>query len=273
MKISKPINSLQEDFNVLCDKGGGRGGGPARSPVQDLLHHGSKSLNATAYQETQEHLEQFSDRNPWHVCFAVGLSWGHLAKLDLDFTDAATLVLSDLDGAALADAKKFHLERGATPIEQSLISGYQMFQDVRLPSALPDSLTSYGRAQERWLSPLLSPTSEKRRYMGAWNATAMFMVGIFSNPKLGRQLLDQTVLLPPSGAIHRALAILHHAHILSAPPSGTELDDQSFEPGALYVNNALMAGLLKGHDDWSMVDLHTGLYLLGTRFPVSSKWV
>jgi hypothetical protein len=34
-----------------------------------------------------------------------------------------------------------------------------------------------------------------------------------------------------------------------------------------------MEGLLKGLSDWSMIDLHSGLYMLGTRFPLSNQWL
>ena len=271
MKIKKPQNDLQVRFNELCDKGGGAGGGPARTKVQELLHEGSKKLNAMGYDEISSQLKAFPDANPWHVCFAVGLGWGHLAKIDEDFTAASIRVLSDLDEVALKDARMFHLERGPIPIDQSLRGGYMIFQKVKLPDGLPDDLKMIGRAQQRWLSPIIS--QDRPKYIGSWNATAMFMVALFSKPVIAATLRDSEVVLPPGGPIHAGLSILHKSNILKLPPAGSELDDEALEPGAIYENNALMAELLVGRDSWSMIDVHTGLYLLGTRYPESKNWV
>lgn len=273
MKIAKPLNDVQIKFNELCDKGGGIGGGPARTKVQELLHEGSKKLNHLAYDEISSHLSAFPDANPWHVCFAVGLGWGHLAKIDESFTAAAIQVLTELDSGALRVAKTFHLERGPNPIEQSLRGGYLMFQQVRLPKTLPDELRMIGRAQERWLVPLISPSIDRPKYIGSWNATAMFMVALFSNPSLAAKLTDREVMLPPGGPIFAALQLLYKAKLLKKSPSGNELDDEAFEPGSIYENNALMAELLVGRPGWSMIDVHSGLYMLGTRFPPSKEWV
>ena len=273
MKIKNPQNDLQVRFNELCDKGGGAGGGPARTKVQELLHEDSKKLNTIGYDEISGQLKAFPDANPWHVCFAVGLGWGHLAKIDKDFTAASIRVLSDLDEVALKDACMFHLERGPIPINQSLRGGYLMFQKVKLPAGLPDELKMIGRAQERWLSPIISPTQDRPKYIGSWNAIAMFMVALFSKPTLAATLRDREVMLPTGGPIHAGLSILHKAKILKSPPAGSELDDEAFEPGSIYVNNDLMVELLVGRDGWSMIDVHTGLYLLGTRYPESKKWV
>lgn len=152
------------------------------------------------------------------------------------------------------------------------VSGYSMFQRVKLPSHLPDDLATIGRAQERWLSPILSRVEERPKYIGSWNATAMFMVALFSKPSLGDKLKNREVMLPPGGPIFSALSILHKANILKSPPAGNELDDQAFEPGSIYENNAHMAELLMGRSGWSMLDIHSGLYMLGTRYPMSKVW-
>ena len=273
MKIPNPLNDVQVKFNELCVKGGGPGGGPARTKVQELLHEGSKKLNVMAYDEISTQLKAFPDANPWQVCFAVGLGWGHLAKIDDDFTAAAIQVLSDLDASALRDARMFHLERGPMPIEQSLRGGYLMFQKVKLPPQLPLDLKTLGRAQERWLSPVLSNAKDRPKYIGSWNATAMFMVALFSNPTLAATLTSTEIMLPPGGPIHAGLSILHKAKVLKTPPHGNALDEEAFEPGSIYLNSALMAELLVGRPGWSMIDVHSGLYMLGTRYPLSKGWV
>ena len=67
--------------------------------------------------------------------------------------------------------------------------------------------------------------------------------------------------------------MLKRAHFLSADPAGSDLDDEAFEPGALYENNGLMAEIIKGRIGWSMLDVHSGLYMLGTRHPHSNQWI
>lgn len=266
-----PINDAQKAFRELCEKGGGPHGGPPRGKVQELLHEAGMSLNEFAYTEVAEHLSALSDHNPWHVCFAIGLSWGHLAQLDLTFTEAAVNCLAHWNATDLATACSFHLERGPQPIHDSLSGAYQLFQTVKLPDGLPDDLVKIGRAQERWLTPILSP--QRPKYIGSWNATAMFMVALFAQPKLAQTMTESTFMLPPGGPIFNGLKLLRKAHVLTSDPAGSELDDEAFEPGAIYLNNNLMAGLIPGHADWSMLDVHSGIYILGTRHPMSNQWI
>jgi hypothetical protein len=219
-----------------------------------------------------EHLGAYPDANPWHVCFAVGLCWGHLAKLDVDFTGAVVNLLADWNDEDLATARSFHLERGPDPIEQSLRGAHMLFGRVTLPSTLPSTLRQMSMAQERWLSPILTG-SNRPRYIGSWNATAMFMTALFARPELAAEQVEPPPVLPPGGPIFGGLKILHQVGTLSRPPAGSELDDQAFEPGALYENNALLADLRRGRDDWSLVDVHSGVYMLGTRHPQSNTWL
>ena len=55
-----------------------------------------------------------------------------------------------------------------------------------LPVTLPNTLGRYRRAQDRWLGPIISP--ERPRFIGSWNATAMFMIALFSDPVRAAQL-------------------------------------------------------------------------------------
>ncbi|RME18884.1 MAG: hypothetical protein D6801_00195 [Alphaproteobacteria bacterium] len=270
--ITKPVNDAQRAFNELCEKGGGVRGGPARGKVLALLKETGQSLNKLAMSEMADQLAAFPEANPWHVCFAVGLSWGHLARLDLEFTEAVCNVLSDWNTADLKKAASFHMERGPTPIEQSLKGAYNLFGRVTLPATLPDSLEKLGRAQERWLSPILNP-KDRPPYIGAWNATAMFMTALFAQPSLAASQKSPPPMLPPGGPIFAGLSLLHRAGILSRPPAGSDLDDASFEPGALYENNGLFAELCNQLSDWCLIDVHSGVYMLGTRHPHSGSWV
>lgn len=265
MAIQQPkhVNTTQEQFKRLCDLGGGRNGGPVRHKVLELLRDGGRDLNDFAYGEMAEHMKGCPDANPWHVCFAFGLSWGHLAKLDVEFTRAAVSALASLDDEALHAASRFHLERGPEPIEQSLRGAYALFQRVTLPASLPNGLDSLFTAQQRWMGHVI--TRERPRYIGAWNATAMFMTALFTDPSLAATQKDPKPILPPGGPVHAGLTLLHRARIISRPPAGSELDDEAFEPGALYENNALLVELRAGLSDWSLLDVHSGVYMLGTR--------
>ncbi len=268
--ISKPLNGTQRRFNELCAKGGGRGGGPTRGGVQELLRESGKLLNVGARKFICDQLSNLPHANPWHVCFAVGLSWGHLAQLNDKFIEAATNLLAHWNDDDLKVAKKFPLDRGPMVIEDSLLGGWQMFKQVRLPSSLPSTIREYHAAQNRWFNPILS--NARPRYIGSWNACALFMVALFSNDMLSKQLLDTAVLLPPGGPIFKGLSILHTAQLLSQSPEGTELDDQAYEPGAVFLNNQLMAEMLKGLPNWNMTDIHSGLYMLGTRLAETDSW-
>ena len=139
MTISNPVNDTQRGFNELCARGGGQRGGPARTRVQELLADSGRALTAIGHREIIEHLDHYADRSPWHVCFAVGLCWGRLARLDLEFTGAAVRLIEDWNDSDLRLARRFHYERGPGPIEQSLMGGHVLFGRVNLPPTLPDS--------------------------------------------------------------------------------------------------------------------------------------
>ena len=269
--ISRPVNDTQRAFNELCVRGGGVAGGPARGKVLDLLRESGQSLNKLAYREAAEHIAAFPHANPWHICFAIALSWGHLAKLEIGFTEAVVKVLSNWNATDLAKATTYHLERGPLPIEQSLIGANMLFNKVTLPSALPATLEGIGRAQERWLSAVLNP-KERPPYIGAWNGTAMFMTALFAQPALASTQIGPPPALPPGGPITAGLSLLYNAKIVSAAPSSSVLDDAAFEPGVIYADNGLFGELCKQLPNWCLIDVHSGIYMLGTHDPRSDNW-
>lgn len=260
--ITNPVNDCQREFNRLCDLGGGMNGGPARGRVRDLLRLHGQELNDFAYGEMAKHLAACPDANPWHVCFAFGLSWGHLAKLEVGFTVAAVGLLDRWNDADLAQARKFPMERGADVTENCLRGGYLMFEKAKLEPTLPDSLKGLNRVQDRLLRAI---QTERPKYIGNWNATAMFMTALFAQPTLASTYKTQQPMLPPAGPIFKGLQLLHQAGLLSRAPDGSELADGPMEPGVVYVNNSLLEEIQAGHADWSLIDVHSGVYMLGTR--------
>jgi hypothetical protein len=268
--ISKPLNETQEQFNRLCLLGGGVGGGPARGKVLELLRASGQALNTFAFREVANQFHELPDANPWHVCFAIGLCWGHLAKFEIEFTTAAVSLMSDWNDHDLRVARRFHLERGVEAVERSLRGGHMMFEKVALPAKLPNSLKGIQQAQDRWLGRVLAP--DKPSYIGSWNATAMFMIALFAQPILAKTYKESPPILPPGGPIFSGLDLLYRANLLSSPPDRAELDESAFEPGVLYVNNALLNELCRGLPDWSLIDVHSAVYMLGTRSAQSASY-
>lgn len=269
--MPQAINDTQKEFAKLCELGGGAAGGPAKGKVLDLLRSSGQRLNTWAFEVMGEHMDAFSDANPWHVCFALGLSWGHLAKLDLGFTHAVVRVLADWNDNDLKDACSYFMERGPDPIEQSLIGAHMLFSKVTLREPIPDTLARLDLAQQRWLSPVLHPT-DRPKYIGSWNSTAMFMAALFAHPSLAKKQYSHKPLLPPGGPVFNGLKMLHAAKVLTSAPVGNELDSQAFEPGSLYINNTLLTELCKLRSDWCLLDVHSGIYMLGTRHRQSAAW-
>jgi hypothetical protein len=271
LTIPKPVNATQEEFRRLCELGGGQQGGPVRHKVLELLRDTGKKLNKHAYEVAAEHFAAAPDADPWHVCFSVGMCWGHLARAEVDFTQHVVRAIADLDDAEMKAASVYHYERGPDPIQQSIRGARALFGMVSLPEDLPSSLETLGQAQDRWFGPILGP--KRPPYIGSWNATAMFMVALFAQPSLAATQIDPRPVLPPGGPIHGGLKLLHQAHLISQGPDGTQLDDAGFEPGVLFVNNSLFKELRAQLDDWSLIDVHSGLYMLGTRHPLSKNWI
>lgn len=265
------MNEIQRKFADLCKLGGGQKGGPARGRVQALLLDGGQRLNRMAFDETAYALSLNPGTNPWHTMFAVGMGWGHLARLDEGFINAAVNYLTAGDPLKLDEASTFHNERGPAPLRASLASAKWLFDNIRLPKSLPDSLAGIKSAQDRWLGKLMGPN--RPAYIGSWNATAMFMVAAFAQPSLASSMKSNDFILPPGGPIWKALKQLHKHHLLSKAPAGGTLDDGDWEPGILFENNALMAELVPGPHALNMIDLHSGLYLLGTNHPDADNWI
>ncbi|WP_376960591.1 hypothetical protein ABNQ39_22120 [Azospirillum sp. A26] len=270
MPLPEPVNETQRRFAELCRLGGGQKGGPARGKVLELLYESGSTLNRHAHKEVTSMLAEFSEENPWHVCFAIGICWGRLAQLTPEFIAPAVRLLRNWNSEDLKIAKKYHYERGPMPIEESLSGGHSMFKIITPSPELPDSLEKYQKFQQRWLSPILGPSRPK--YMGSWNATAMFMVALFSNKDLSAQLVSPLIMLPPGGPVHKGLSILYDCHILSEKPFEKALNDKETDYSSLYHNNTLMEGVLKGRSNWSLLDVHSGLYMLGTRLAESDHW-
>ena len=268
--LPKPVNSVQQEFLALCEKGGGAKGGPPRPAVQELLRAAGRQLNSFAYNEVGHQFSTLTEKNPWHVCFAIGLAWGHLAKLDVGFTEAAANVLEHWNDSDLTVACSYHLERGQAPIRDSLGGARQLFHVATLPDTLPNDIDSLWNVQENWLAIINRPNRPK--YIGTWNATAMFMVALFCQPQLAQSMNYNKILLPTSGPVFHALRLLNKINILPHPPFEHGVDEIGFDGGALFANNATMETLLAGLTDWSMIDLHSGLYMLGTRDPRSKQW-
>ncbi|WP_306582534.1 hypothetical protein [Dokdonella sp.] len=266
--MANAVNETQRRFQQLCSQSGGFNSGPVKKEVLDLLRGHGEILNAEAYEVAAQHLDANPTANPWYVCFAIGLAWGHLAKLEPAFTTHVVNVLTHWSDFDLSAACTFNLERGPDPIENSLKGAYSLFAKVPLPPTLPSTLDGLHAAQEKWLTPILLDV-KKPKYIGSWNATAMFMAALFARPALAKSHRKPRPLLPPGGPVYEGLRMLHANHVLGTPPETAESGDWA---GALALNNHLLVDLLADDTD-CLLNAHSGVYLLGTRDPRSDGWL
>lgn len=247
---------------------GGQGGGPPRKKTLELLRASGRSLNRGAQEQIKSALDHLPSANPWHVCFAVGMSWGRLAQFDLAFVEAATSCLECYNEDDAADAAKFPMEKGGGAVKESLYGGWLAFDGLDLKGPLPVTLEGMVRAQAKWLRAVLN---KKPRFIGAWNGTALFMTALFSNPALARDLIRPDVLLPIGGPITAGLNILHRANLLGRPADERD-EEHSLDYGQIMLINGLFEDVRAGLADWNLLEVHSGLYMLGTRLPESRAW-
>ena len=261
--IASPVNEYQQRFNAICEEGGGPKNGPTRGKVQALLKDAGQALNAYAYSEIAAALSQLPDANPWHVCFAMGLCWGEMATIDETFFEAAVGAIEQWNDEDRKTARRFCTQKGRDLIEGSLRSAYGLFRDVtRFPEDLPQDLDALNKAQGRWFRSIekLQPS-----WIGPWNSTALFMVALFARPNLAATMTTIGPILPPGGPIHRALNLLHDAGTTQLPAQSLEDDDRFSALAAATADNGTMQDLLRGMSGCSMIDMHSGLYMIGTR--------
>lgn len=267
--IPKPLNSAQTAFNALCEKGGGVRGGPARGKTLGMLREQGQHLNQGAYDEAAEYLAAFPEANPWHVSYALALAWGRFARLKLTYAEAVVNVLENWNDEDLATARTCYFEKGPIPIEESLRGGRHLFERTGMEGPLPSSLAGLKRSQDRWLRYVVA---DRPGYIGGWNATAVFMVALFAQPELATTLIEPEVLLPIGGPILHGLQLMFEAGLTGRAPVGAEAEEAGPDLGHIAINNGLFAEIRQGLPDWSLLDVHSGLYLLGTRLPESKNW-
>ncbi|MBI1406020.1 MAG: hypothetical protein GC145_07840 [Caulobacter sp.] len=234
-----------------------------------MLREQGKHLNQGAYTEVAEYLAAFPDREPWHVSYALALAWGRFSRLEETYVEAVVNLLEDWNDEDLATAREFHYEKGPVAIEESLRGGRHLFERTAMAGTLPSSFAGLKRSQDRWLRYVVA---DKPGYIGGWNATAVFMVALFAQPDLAATLTEPEVLLPIGGPILNGLRLMADAGLTGQAPVGAEAEEAGPDLGHIAINNGLFAEIRQGLPDWSLLDVHSGLYLLGTRLPESKNW-
>ena len=263
--ITTPINDCQTEYNELCRLGGGPRGGPVRQRVADLLRRAGHELNGWLQADTTAALQRLRDVNPWHLCYAIALVWGRFAKHESDFVDAAARLMSDWNDRLLTEALRHYRELGPDSLEGSLRSGYAAFAEAEglLPRAIPTDAAALRRVQEGWFGLLLS-REHRFAYIGNWNGVALFMVALFAHNSLRGDRNLGGVILPSGGPIIQGLRVLYDDGVVAEAPAGHEAEE-SLDPAQLFLLQGQMVALARDCRDADPLDMHSGLYQLGTR--------
>jgi hypothetical protein len=186
-----------------------------------------------------------------------------MAKYSDRYLRAAVGAISHWNDDDRRAAIEHFTQKGSELLEGSLRSAYVVFE--ALPAsfdAVPSSLDRLVKLQNRWFAKLnaLEPP-----YIGPWNATALFMVSLFAQPELAGQMTTMGPILPSGGPISRALNILYQDHLTERGAQALEDDVRLGGLGGAAADNGTMQDLIRGLNGTSMVDIHSGLYMLGTR--------
>jgi hypothetical protein len=227
-------------------------------------------LNSNAYSEVASALNTGDECNPWHVFFALGLCWGEMARYSDRYLLAAVGAISSWNDADRGEATKHCTQKGHELLEGSLRSASVVFDQIGTAlSTIPETLEEHNKLQGRWFRRLnaLNPS-----YIGPWNATALFMVALFARPTLAKTMRTLGPILPSGGPISRALNLLYQVGVTNHGAQSLEDDVRFSALAGATADNGTMQELIVGMGDCSMVDMHSGLYMLGSRDPRSDSY-
>ena len=260
MPISNPGNNKwKQRYNELC----GTSGKPPRSHVVELLCEAGRWFNEDVLEtEVQATFEEFNSSNPWHLSFVVGVAWGQYAKKKTSFYEPALKWLSGRDENALSQAKTENKRSEADALGQCLRSGFRIFETMNLPDTIPTSLDELQQLQLKWIDrvPKLGLPQ-----IGDWNFSALFMVMLFDESSRWKQLMDTTILLPLGGPVGNFLHTLVADDVIDEGPWSKRAVEEKIDPGKLFLCQKVMEDLLGGREDRSLVDIHSGLYVMGAK--------
>lgn len=79
--------------------------------------------------------------------------------------------------------------------------------------------------------------------------------------------------LPISAPIREGLKVMRDFGLTARSPSSALVDWDAFEPAELYQDNDILEEVGRAGGVADLLELHSGLFLLGTEDRLSSRWI
>lgn len=264
------FNMLQTEFATLVDRSGDNREILVEGLAPLLLDAGG-DLNANGARQLQEYLTGIPFEDLHIGWFVAGIAWGRDAEDSREFVLSAVQAIKSSKPKDHKRAMRFALAGRHRRLENLLRAGRQIVLQERHPCPI-SAIEELNEYQQRLFKALqLLPDVQG---IGNWNLGAMFFCAALSDPQWRVEMNKARPRLPMSAPIFHSMEQLYSLRVLSRQPNYNPWrpKDSSY-PEALYSNNALLEELCQKLGTSRILDIHSGLYLLGTRNVDANSWL